>query len=258
MRREIANGAAWMVLFRLLDRLVGLASTVILARLLLPSDFGVVAMAMSVIGLIELATAFSFEIALIQKPDPQRVHFDTAWTLNVLLAAGGALVTVALAHPTAAFYGEPRLAPMMWAIAAAWLVSGFENIGIVEFRRQMDFAREFRFLATKRCAAFVVTLTAAFALRSYWALVIGMAAGRVFGVLLSYAMHPFRPRPSLAASRELFGFSGWMLANNVANAVVGQVHLGGRVRGSPIAFAVGGKQHVAVAAGHTVFSFTLP
>lgn len=235
MRREIAKGATWMVLFRLFDRLVGLASTVILARLLLPSDFGVVAMAMSVIGLIELATAFSFEIALIQKPDPKRVHFDTAWTLNVLLAAGGALVTVALAHPTAAFYGEPRLAPMLWAIAAAWLVSGFENIGIVEFRRQMDFAREFRFLATKRCATFLVTLAAAFALRSYWALVIGMAAGRVFGVLLSYAMHPFRPRPSLAASRELFGFSGWMLANNIANAAIGRVpqFFVGRLLGAP-------------------------
>jgi PST family polysaccharide transporter len=223
MRREIAQGATWMVLFRLFDRAVGLASTVILARLLVPADFGAVAMAMSVIALIELATAFSFEIALIQKRDPQRVHYDTAWTLNVLLAAGGALVTAALAYPTAAFYGEPRLVPVMWAIGAAWLVSGFENVGIVNFRREMDFAREFRFLALRRVAAFVVTLTAALTLRSYWALVIGMAAGRVFGVLLSYAMHPFRPRFSLFASRELFGFSGWMLANNVAHAVTGRI-----------------------------------
>lgn len=223
MRREIAQGATWMVLFRLFDRSVGLASTVILARLLVPADFGVVAMAMSVIALIELATAFSFEIALIQKRDPQRVHYDTAWTLNVLLAAGGALVTAVLAEPTAAFYDEPRLVPVMWAIGAAWFVSGFENVGIVNFRREMDFAREFRFLALRRLAAFVVTLAAALTLRSYWALVIGMAAGRVCGVLLSYAMHPFRPRLSLFASRELFGFSGWLLANNIAHAVTGRL-----------------------------------
>lgn len=224
-----------MVLYRFVDRTVGLVSTVILARLLLPADFGVVAMAMSVIALIELATAFSFEIALIQKAEPQRVHYDTAWTLNVLLAVGGALVTAALAHPAAAFYGEPRLVPVMWAIGAAWLVSGFENVGIVNFRREMDFAREFRFLAFKRLTAFAVTLAAALTLRSYWALVIGMSAGRVVGVLLSYAMHPFRPRFSLVASRELFGFSGWLLANNVAHAVTGRIpqFFVGRLLGAP-------------------------
>ena len=65
MRAEIARGAAWMVLLRLFDRSVGILSTTVLARLLVPADFGLVAMAMSVIAIIELATAFSFEIALI-------------------------------------------------------------------------------------------------------------------------------------------------------------------------------------------------
>ena len=74
MMRDIAKGAAWMVLFRLVDRSVGIISTSILARLLLPADFGLDAMAMSIIAMIELATAFSFELALIQKNEPQREH----------------------------------------------------------------------------------------------------------------------------------------------------------------------------------------
>ena len=128
MSGDIAKGAAWMVLFRLLDRMIGIVSTVILARLLIPADFGLVAMAMSIIALIELATAFSFEIALIQKQDPQREHFDTAWTLNILIAVAGALLTAAVAYPAASFYGDPRLGPVMFAIGGAWLISGFENI----------------------------------------------------------------------------------------------------------------------------------
>ena len=56
-----------MVLFKLAERSLGLISTVILARLLVPADFGLVAMAMSVIAVIEVASAFSFEIALIQR-----------------------------------------------------------------------------------------------------------------------------------------------------------------------------------------------
>ena len=212
-----------MVLFRLLDRSIGIVSTAILARLLIPADFGLVAMAMSIIALIELATAFSFEIALIQKQDPQRAHFDTAWTLNVLIAVGGAIVTAAAAYPAATFYGDPRLAPVMFAIGGAWLISGFENIGIVNFRREMNFAAEFRLMATKRVVSFVVTLAAAIAFRSYWAMVIGMATSRIVGVVLSYLMHPYRPQPSLETARELFSFSGWVLVNNVAVVVSGRV-----------------------------------
>ena len=214
-----------MVFFRLIDRSLGLISTAILARLLLPADFGLVAMAMSIIGLIELATAFGFEIALIQKAKPERIHYDTAFTLNALLAVGGAALTVCLASPAAAFYGEARLVPVMLALGGVWLISGFENIGTVNFRRNMDFASEFRFLAYKRVISFGVAVAAALMLRSYWALVIGTFAGRSAGVILSYLMEPFRPRFSLAATRQMFSFSGWMLVINIASAVIGKIPL---------------------------------
>ena len=220
MRAEIARGAAWMVLFRLFDRSLGIVSTTILARLLIPADFGLVAMAMSVIAIIELATAFSFELALIQKADPVREHFDTAWTLNILIALAGAAVTAALAYPAAAFYGDPRLVPVMFAIGAAWLVSGFENTGVANFRRQMNFSAEFRWMSSRRIAMFIVTVIAALTFRSYWALVLGMATGRITGVVMSYAMQPFRPRFSLSRARELFSFSGWMLGTNIAAVAV--------------------------------------
>lgn len=223
MSKEIARGAAWMVLFRLLDRSIGVVSTAILARLLVPADFGLVAMAMSIIAVIELATAFGFEIALIQKRDPTREHFDTAWTLNVIIATLGALITVAAAAPAASFYGDPRLVPVMMAIAAAWLVYGFENIGTVNFRRDMDFGAEFRWMASKRLIAFVVTVVAAVTLRSYWALVIGSMTGRIAGVVLSYVMHPYRPRFALSRARELFSFSGWVLANNLVGVILSKV-----------------------------------
>ena len=223
MMGEIAKGAAWMVLFRLVDRSIGIVSTAVLARLLIPADFGLVAMAMSIIAMIELATAFSFEVALIQKAEPGREHYDTAWTLNILLAAGGAVVTAALAYPAATFYGDARLVPVMFSIGAAWFVSGFDNVGTVDFRRRMDFSSEFRLLAAKRIISFVVVIAAAFTFRSYWALVIGMATGRVAGVVLSYLMQPFRPRPSLECARELFSFSGWLLLNNIAIVAVSRV-----------------------------------
>lgn len=85
-----------MLLFKAVDRVLGIVSTLLLARLLVPADFGLVAMAMSVIAVIEVATAFSFEVALIQKLHLDRTHFYTVWTLNVLLALGCAAAIAAV------------------------------------------------------------------------------------------------------------------------------------------------------------------
>src|SRR5262245_40195826 len=66
VRSRMAKGAAWMVLLRLSDRSIGLVSTMFLARLLVPADFGLVAMAMSVVAALEIMSTFSFDLALIQ------------------------------------------------------------------------------------------------------------------------------------------------------------------------------------------------
>jgi len=203
-----------MMAFKLAERSLGLVSTVVLARLLVPADFGIVAMAMSVIALIELASALSFEIALIQKEQPTRDDYDTAWTLNVMLGSGCGLLTAALAYPASLFYSEPRLTLVMPALAVALLIQSFENIGVVDFRRKMDFSSEFKFLASKKFAGFLVTVSLAVLIHDYWALVAGAVAGRVVGVISSYWMQPFRPHLRLAARQDLFSFSAWLLVNN--------------------------------------------
>src|SRR5688572_22387334 len=112
-RGALARGTAWMVGFRLLDRSVGLISMLILARVLTPADFGLVAMATALIAFVELFGAFGLELALIQRPDATRAHFDTAWTMNVLIGAMVALLLFALARPLAWFYDEPRLVALV-------------------------------------------------------------------------------------------------------------------------------------------------
>lgn len=219
MLRSLAKGAAWMVAFRFAERSLGLVSTIVLARLLVPADFGLVAMAMSFVGLVELIGAFGFDNALIQRRVLERRHYDTAFTLNVLLGILCGALIAATAPLAATFYEEPRLLAVMLLLAGASAVQGFENVGTADFRRGMQFHREFMFLGAKRVLAFAITMVAAVALRSYWALIIGIVAGRVAGVVLSYAAHPFRPRFDLKARRDLMSFSSWLLATNVLTFV---------------------------------------
>ncbi len=212
---HVARGALLMMALKMAERSIGFVSTMILARLLTPADFGLVAMAMTIVTLMELMGAFGFETAIIQRQDAGRTHYDTAWTFGVIFSVATALMLLVLAIPAGHFYREPRVATILMVLAAGALAQGFENIGTVAFRKELDFGREFRFLLSKKLVSFTVTIGLAFAFRSYWALIIGTVVGKWFSVMISYRVHPFRPRLSLAATRDLFHFSRWLFLSNL-------------------------------------------
>ena len=212
---RMAKGAAWMVAFKATERTFSLISTVVLARLLLPADFGIVAMAMSIVATLEVLTSFSMDVAIIQRANVERAHLDTAWTFNIVFAALVAIMLIVLAQPTAVFYREPNLVPVMCALAVGWLAQGFENIGPVAFRRELDFHKEYWFMSGKKLATFLVTIPLAVWLHNYWALVIGAVAGKFMSVGISYFAHPFRPRFSVSGARDLLHYSRWLVINNI-------------------------------------------
>lgn len=213
--RRLASGSAWMVAMRWSMRGIGLASTIILARLLTPADFGVVAMAMLVVGLLEVFGQTGQQFALIRHPAPTREHFDTAWTISVLigLTLGSAVL---LAAPLAErFFHQPEVVDVIRVLSLRVFASGFENIGTVWFRKSLNFATEFRFNLYKKLSSFTVTLVVALIWRDYWALVAGIVVGQLVSLAVSYAIHPYRPWFCLSKVRELWSFSVWVLINHV-------------------------------------------
>jgi lipopolysaccharide exporter len=211
----MVKGAIWMLLFKAATRGVGLVSMVILARLLTPFDFGLVALATAIIGALELMTAFSFDVPLIQNQQASRSQYDTAWTISIVFAIFISLFLVVVAPFAADFYGDPRLKLIMYVLAVGTFVEGFQNIGIVSFRKDMEFHKEFNFQVAKKLLGFVVTIFLAFTYRNYWALVAGIVFGKIGGTALSYLLSPYRPRFSMTAWSELFGFSKWLVLNNI-------------------------------------------
>jgi len=219
----MVRGAGWNVLFRALDRSIGFISTIVLARLLVPADFGLVALASSLSALLALMGELGLDLALIRHPHAERRHFDTVWTFNVLFGLSIALALALLAYPTAHLYDDPRLAPVMFGLAIARAISSFDNVGVIWMRKDMAFDQEFRLALARRVATtFFATLPLAFVLQDYRALVGGTIAGSVIGLALSYRMHPYRPRPSLSAMRELFGFSQWLQLTNIVGFLSGR------------------------------------
>lgn len=222
LNSQIAKGAAWMIAFKMVDRSIGLISTLVLARMLAPEDFGLVAMAMVLLSAMNLLVSVGFEVHLIQNPNAGRDQFDTAWTFSAIFATVCGLALMALASTAAGFYREPRLEMVIYALAFGFALDGFSNVGTVAFRREMRFDKEFKFLLGKRLSSLVVTIPLAIYLHNYWALVIGQLASTVLSVALSYYMSTYRPRFSMKAKLELFHTSKWLVANNLLGFLNGR------------------------------------
>ena len=220
---RVASGTLWTVGMRVSIRLIGIVSVVILARVLVPEDFGIVAQAAMFYSFVELVTALGLEAALIQSRVAGRDHYDTVWTLNVMRGLLNAAVLALIAYPAAVFLREPRLDSVICFYAMASFVQGFANVGTVDFRKRFDFNRDFLFALWSKLAGFVVSIAVALVWRTYWAFVAGVLAGAATTVLASYLMSDYRPRFSLSMWRPLLHFSKWMLGHDLFNTLASRL-----------------------------------
>lgn len=209
-RSLVVKGASWIALARVFVTLIGLASTLILARLLMPEDFGLIAIAGAVTMVIASITELSLAQALVQHDDPQPYHYDTAWTLNNIRAIFLCILIAASAHLVATAYDDPRLFTILLFIAGTTLIDGLQSPRLIVFQRKLIFWQEFALSITEKLAGFIAGVTVAILLENYWALIIGGVAARIMRCIASYILAPYRPKVGLRASKELLSFSVWL------------------------------------------------
>ncbi len=214
---SVAVGSMLMVTMRWVDRGIGILSMIVLARLLVPEDFGIIAMATLTVGLVDVFMDLGVNIALIQNENAGKSHYDSAWTIRVFQTCIGSLVIFFFAPIVADYYNDERVIAVLQVLAVGLVISGLENIGIVDFLKKMEFGMEFKFHLIKRFSGFVVTIVLAYTLRSYWALVFGIITTKLVGTGLSYLLHPMRPCLSFSKFKEIFVFSLWVLVRNIGS-----------------------------------------
>lgn len=214
-----ARGAGWVIAWRMATRGLGFISTLVLVHLLSPEDFGLVALATAFALALEVCLEIGVEDQIIRTPKPTPRLYHTAFTLGLIRAVVIGATAMALAGPAAAFFGDARLGPVLIALGLLTAADGLTNIGVVDFRRDMAFDREFRYLVPPRIAGILATIGVALVAPGEWALVTGIAVNRLGRVVLSYTMHPFRPRLMLAEWRALAGVSFWSWAIGVVGVL---------------------------------------
>lgn len=216
-----ARGAGWIIFWRFSTRGLGLISTLVLARLLSPTDFGVVALAISFIHGLQALAELGTENAIIRADVPDRALYNTGFTINALRGVGVAIVLLIGAYPAAAFFHNPHLAPVVMVAAVISVLGGLENIGVVDFRRFIAFEQEFKLKLVPRVFQVIVAITLGFILRNYWALIIAILLSQAITTFLTYYMHPFRPRFTLSAWHRMASYSTLLWMTSIVQLVQG-------------------------------------
>lgn len=216
---RMLKGGMWIAGARAVTNGLGFLSTILLARLLVPDDFGLVALATSILAIVNAVTALPVSEALIQHRKPTTDHFHTAWSIGVARAVLVALVMAASARPAALIYSDPRLEVVIYAFAFGVALSGLGNPRRIMLNRDLVFWQDALLSVGQKLAMIVVSLLIAWEYKSYWALILGSLAGQVAYVLLSYTALPFLPRITFKHTRDLLSFSVWLSLGQIINTI---------------------------------------
>lgn len=222
MASKAINSSVWVFALNLINRGSGMLRTIILARLLSPDDFGLLGLALLTTATLDTLSQTGFHGAIVQKQKNVDAYLNTAWSCSALRGVILFALLYGLSPQVANFFEDPRVVPLIRVISVFILLSGFNNIGIVLFKKELDFKKQFLYESISNGVDILVSIVLALWLRNVWALVVGGGAGHGMRLILSYRLHPWRPAASfdLAKFRELFAYGKWMLAAGILHFLI--------------------------------------
>lgn len=182
--RVLRRGVAWTLGGQWIGFIVQLLTIVVLARLLAPDDFGLVAMALAVTAIADQFRTLGLSQAVLQRASLTWTQMDGLFWINGVVGVLLAGVIAALGPVLAAFYGRTELVPISMALAAAYVINGFAVQHQALLSRQMRFAVLARRTVVARVLASMVAVTAALLGAGYWALVLQQIASVVFSAVV--------------------------------------------------------------------------
>ena len=213
LRAAALRGTFWSALQQIGDKGIRLPLYLVLARLLPPESFGLVALAAAYIDFIELFMNQGLNVAIIQREDLEPEHLDSAFWGNIVFALLLTGFGIATAGTFASIAGHPELAPIVLWLSIAFILSGMTVVQDAILRR----ALAFKVLAVRtfvsRSTAGAIAIFLAFSGFGVWSLVVMQLVNQALGCALLWRASGWRPRMrfSLRHYRELLAFGISML-----------------------------------------------
>jgi lipopolysaccharide exporter len=217
LTRRTLRGGLWMLLGRSCRWCLGLFRTVVLARLLAPDDFGLFGIAFLALGMLETFSRTGMWEALVRKSGDINPYLDTVWTIGLIRAAGIGTLLFFSAPAIASFFNAPGAEALVQASGLILALQSLSNIGVVFFEKEIEYGRVVTLEVSRTLVELLAAIASYFIFRNAWALMTGRISGELAYCLLSYRIHPYRPKLSLSpgSAKVLFSYGKWILFSSI-------------------------------------------
>ncbi len=220
--RTVESAAGWSLITELLSKLISPVISIILARLLAPEAFGIVATISLVTSFAEVFTDAGFQKFIVQHEYENdweyKTSFSVAFWSNFFLSALIFILIVTFRKQLAGIVGSPELSSALVASAIPIIINSYSSLQLAAYRRAFDFKKLFFFRMVVALVPVVVTVPLAFALKSFWALIVGGVTQSVFQFLILLIKPKIKIKFFYSAKlfNQMFSFSFWTLLESVS------------------------------------------
>jgi O-antigen/teichoic acid export membrane protein len=214
---SVARGTRHTVVSQAVTQLVRFGTNIVLARLLTPEDFGIVAIALVVSVLLDQVKDFGTGSAIIQRESVDDKLLNSVFYLNLALGALLGLGLYLSAGSLASLLGNPDAKPVLQAFSVLTVVTSLAQIHNSLLRRNLRFFEIGIVTSVSAVVTALVSIGGALLGLNYWALVIGTAVGTITGTVLVWVYDRWRPSLtlSLASLKSIWGYSLHLFLSNI-------------------------------------------
>lgn len=219
LKNQVIKSSFWVFGANLISRLISFISTLILARLLTPEDFGVIGYGSLIVGTVGLVREIGFNSALIYQKE--RVEDAAATTLifTTLWSTFLYLLVVFLAPLAATFFREPRLTLLLRVLPISLILNSTANVPMTLLEKDILFNRRIIPEVIYHIVYGICTALFAFLGFRYWSFVIGTLCADLSQLIVAFILRPVKinPRMNLAIFKEMFGFGKNVMGLGILN-----------------------------------------
>ncbi|MER9540605.1 lipopolysaccharide biosynthesis protein [Mesorhizobium sp. M0437] len=193
-------------------------SVIVLARLLVPEDFGLVASVGPIVAFVGLLQNLGLQQAVVQRKDISTEQLNQVFWISALVGMGSAVVVASLAPAIAAFYGDQRMVGITIGSALPLLLGSLAAVPLALMNRHLRFGQLALNDVITAAAGLATTAIAAYAGLGYWSLVIGPAVSAVVALAAAWQVARWTPsRPDLKVDTDILSFGANLTGFNLAN-----------------------------------------
>lgn len=225
LRSQVLSGFRWTATVRLLSQMITWAITLVVIRLLTPTDYGLLAMATVFIAFLSMFSEFGLGPAVVQKRDVDDELLRRVFGLVLVIHVSLTGMLVLGAPLIASFYAEPRVIPVVQVLSLQFIIAAFSVVPDAQLQRRMEFRNRSLLDLSGAMVGSATTLTMAFMGAGVWALVTGSLLGALWRTIGINWLSPFVRWPdfSVKGMRPLLKFGGHITAAGIFGMFFAQI-----------------------------------